>query len=332
MPTPEFLKQSASQTVRAELSVGKTMKFFLTAALAVWFAGVSAQIVSEDSEKIVYRQENRQEITLKKRPKRTVIAYGSLAKVWDLAGGTAVGVPKLREKDALPESMKNLPLIGLPIVPNPEKIALVRPDLVLLSSKLERHHAVADLMRQSGVDAVCVTYNNYRDFHDLLDFFCRLNGKTLQQVPAAARVTEDVAGLCAETKSGRKPPRCAIVFSSANGFFLESERTNTGVMVKMLGAENILKNSARLRMSFSYEQLLLDDPDIIFVIMMGNHKMLREKFRNEFTSRPVWKELKAAKNDRVHFLPTELFLYLPGPDYPKAFRYLKELLYPEEKK
>ena len=299
--------------------------------LAVLLTGTAQSIVSEDNSKIVYRQENGEEVTLKKHPKRTVIGYGSFAKVWDLAGGTAVGVPKLKEKDALPESMKKLPVIGLPTVPNPEKIALVKPDLVLLSSKLARHQAVASLMRQSGVDAVCVTYNNYHDFSALLDLFCRLNGKTLQQLPAAAKVTADVESICASVK-GRKAPRCAVVFASAAGFSLESDRTNTGVMVKMLGAENILKKSNRPRMSFSYEQLLLDDPDVIFIIMMGSHKMLREKFRNEFTSQPAWKELKAAKSGRVHFLPTELFLYLPGPDYPKAFRHLKNLLYPEKTK
>ena len=228
------------------------MKFIMSAMLlAVMLTGTAQSIVSEDSGKIVYRQENGEEVTLKKHPKRTVIGYGSYAKVWDLAGGTAVGVPKLKEKDALPESMKKLPVIGLPTVPNPEKIALVKPDLVLLSCKLTRHHSVAALIRQSGVDAVCVTYNNYHDFHALLDFFCRLNGKTIRQLPAAAKVTADVEAVCASVK-GRKAPRCAIVFASANGFSLESDRTNTGVMVKMLCAENILKKANRLRMSFSY--------------------------------------------------------------------------------
>ena len=308
------------------------MKVIMSAMfLAVILAATAQNIVSEDSGKIVYRQENGEKVTLKKHPKRTVIGYGSFAKVWDLAGGTAVGVPKLKEKDALPPSMQKLPVIGLPTVPNPEKIALVKPDLVLLSSKLTRHHAVASLLRQSGVDAVCVTYNNYHDFSALLDFFCRLNGKTIQQLPAAAKVTSDVSEICRSVK-GRKAPRCAVVFASANGFSLESDRTNTGVMVKMLGAENILKKSKRLRMSFSYEQLLLDNPEVIFIIMMGSHKMLKEKFRNEFMSQPAWQELAAAKSGRVHFLPTDLFLYLPGPDYPKAFRYLKNLLYPEKKK
>lgn len=307
------------------------MKFAWSVILSAVYLSVSAQIVSEDGTKIRYRQENGEEVVLKKNPKRTVITYGSFAKVWDLAGGTAVGVPKLREKNALPESMRKLPLIGLPTVPNPEKIAQMNPDLVLLSSKLERHHAVASLMRQSGADAVCVTYNNYHDFNALLDLFCRLNGKTLKQVPAAAKVTADVEAVCASVK-GRKAPRCAVIFASAAGFSLESDRTNTGLMVKMLGAENILKKAARLRVSFSYEQLLVDDPDVIVINMMGSHKMLREKFRKEFMSQAAWKELRAARSNRVHFLPTELFLYLPGPDYPKAFQYLKKLLYPENGK
>ena len=99
------------------------MKIIMSAMLlAVMLTGTAQSIVSEDNSKIVYRQENGEEVTLKKYPKRTVIGYGSYAKVWDLAGGTAVGVPKLKEKDALPESMKKLPITGLPTVPNPEKI------------------------------------------------------------------------------------------------------------------------------------------------------------------------------------------------------------------
>ena len=62
---------------------------------------------------------------------------------------------------------------------------------------------------------------------------------------------------------------------------------------------------------------------------MGDAEALREKFRRDYTTQPAWRELKAAKNNRVHFLPSELFLYMPGPDYPQAFRYLAGLLYPD---
>jgi len=288
---------------------------------------LTAEIVRKDADSITYRQPDQQEIKVRKHPRRVVVGYGSLAKVWDLAGGAAVAVPGVAEKSALPERMRELPVIGSATVPNTEKVMAMKPDLVLLIGKMERHRSIAELLRGAGIDAVCVEYNNYGDFNDILDFFCRLNGKTVRDVSAARRVQEDVESICAKTM-GLTPSSCAIIFASSAGFSLESPETNTGMMAEKLGGRNIMKDKGRSRIHFSYERLLLDNPDAIFVITMGDAQALREKFEKEFTAQPAWNELKAAQKKRVHFLPVEWFLYMPGPDYPKAFRHLAELLYP----
>ena len=73
----------------------------------------------------------------------------------------------------------------------------------------------------------------------------------------------------------------------------------------------------------------MENPDVIFVVTMGKAPALKKKFEKEFASQPAWKSMKAAKNNRVHFLPPQLFLYMAGPDYPEAFRYMAKLLYPD---
>lgn len=301
---------------------------FFTLAFAA-MAELRPEIIREDAKTLTYRQSDHQEAVLKKKPSRVVIGYTSLAKVWDLAGGKAVGVPGVPEKSALPESMRDLPSVGTAIIPNAEKIMMLEPDLVLLTAKLPRHRVLGKLLRKSGIPTLCADYNHYGDFNKILDLFCRLNGKKIAEVPAARNVTEEVAKICEDARKN-PPARCAILFISAAGFSLESPKTNTGMMADMLGAVNIGGKQKRPRMPFSYEQLLIDDPDVIFVILMGNGKALRKKFRRDFTEKESWKVLKAAKSGRVHFLPTELFLYMPGPDYPKAFRHLSSLLYPKK--
>lgn len=293
----------------------------------IWAVLLPAEIIREDASSLTFRQPDRVEVTITKKPRRTVVGYASLAGVWDLAGGSAIGVPDIRAKSALPDSMRKLPVIGSPTVPNVEKIIALKPDLVLLIAKLERHRAVAALLRNSGIPAVCVEYNNYNDFHKLLDLFCRINGNSVDAVPAARNVTRDIKRICSAAKD-LKAPRCAIIFASSGGFSLESPRTNTGCVVSMLGARNIRKTEQPVRMHFSYEQFLLDNPEVVFVVTMGDAGGLKEKFRRDFMSRSAWKELAAAKNGRVHFLPVDLFLYMPGPRYPEAFRYLAKLLYP----
>ena len=142
------------------------------------------------------------------------------------------------------------------------------------------------------------------------------------------RVEQEVEVVCAKSKKlGR--PKCAIVFAAASGFTLESRQTNTGLMAEMLGAENVVRGAGPMRVRFSYEQLLLENPEVIFVVTMGDAAGLRRKFEQEFMAQPAWQSMKAARSGRVHFLPPELFLYMPGPDYPKAFRQLARLLHPE---
>jgi len=286
-----------------------------------------AGIVRENDTEVVYRQPDGVEVRLPKHPKRTVIAYLSLAKVWEQAGGKAIGVLGARSDSALPESMRDLPKVGAGMLPSAEKVMLLEPDLVLLSAKIERQRASARQLRESGIAAVCLPYNHYRDYLEILDLFCRLHGKTVRELPAARRTVDEGEAVCRET-AGRPRPICAILFASASSFSLESEATNAGNIAAMLGAVNILKSSGTFRVPFSFEKFLLEDPDVIFIVTMGDAKALREKVRADWMNRPVWKELKAAKAGRVHFLPSELFLFQPGPDYPKAFRYMAGLLYP----
>jgi len=283
---------------------------------------------ADSARTIPYRQLDGKTVAVKVNPQRVVIGYGSLAKVWDLAGGRAVAVPALPSKDALPESMRDLPSSGSPQVPNVEAIAAMKPDLVLLMGHLPRHRDCAALLGTMKIDTVCVTYNTYKDFLELLNFFCRVNGRELNEVPEAKKIVADVGAVCAEVK-GRPSPRCALLFASMAGFSLESRSSNNGIMLEMLGGKNILEKSSNRRVKFSYEKLLMEDPDVIFVVTMGPAPALKKKFEKEFSSQPAWKSMKAAKNSRVHFLPPQLFLYMAGPDYPEAFRYMAKLLYPD---
>ncbi len=288
-----------------------------------------ADVVRENDAELVFRQPDGEEVRLLKHPRRVVVGYLSLAKVWEQAGGKAVGVLGSKDDSALPVSMRGLPKVGTGMAPNAEKVMLLEPDLVLLSAKVERQRASARQLRESGIAAVCLSYSHYRDYLEILDLFCRLHGRSIRDFPEARRTVEEVEAVCRET-AGRPRPSCAILFASASGFSLEADGTNAGTIAAMLGAANILKTSGNLRVPFSFEQFLLEDPDVIFIVTMGDAEALREKVRSEWMNRPVWKELKAAKAGRVHFLPSDLFLFQPGPDYPKAFRYMADLLYPEK--
>ena len=290
--------------------------------------GAEPGIVSESAETIRYREVDGTETLLTKHPRRTIVGNASFADPWFTAGGSAIGVPTVRSQQALPEQARDLPRIGVLRSLNLEKIFAMKPDLVLINANLHAHRAVRHHLIDAGIPNVALDYANFHDYIGILDLFCRLNGGSVETNSTAKRIISQVRKLTEE--AARLPsPRFAVLFVASGGFVLESGDLNVPTMAEMLGGTNIARQESG-RLKYSFEQLLIDDPDIILINTMGDSKALQKKFTRDHISQPAWQQLKAAKTGRVHFLPPELFLYMAGSRYPEAFLHLAKLLHPEK--
>ena len=78
---------------------------------------------------------------------------------------------------------------------------------------------------------------------------------------------------------------------------------------------------------YSLEQLSADDPEIIFVVTMGKAEEINKKMDEQMRDNPAWANIQAVKNNRVYFLPSDLFLMNPGVNTPKAMNQLLDLAY-----
>lgn len=291
-------------------------------------AGAEPGIVSESAETIRYREVDGTETLLTKHPRRTIVGNASFADPWFTAGGSAIGVPTVRSQQALPEQARDLPRIGVLRSLNLEKIFAMKPDLVLINANLHAHRAVRHHLIDAGIPNVALDYANFHDYIGILDLFCRLNGGSVETNSTAKRIISQVRKLT-EMTAELPSPRFAVLFVASGGFVLESGDLNVPTMAEMLGGTNIARQESG-RLKYSFEQLLIDAPDIILINTMGDSKALQKKFTRDLISQPAWQQLKAAKTGRVHFLPPELFLYMAGSRYPEAFLHLAKLLHPEK--
>lgn len=296
--------------------------FLLIAPLA----GAEPGIVSESAETIRYREVDGTETLLTKHPRRTIVGNASFADPWFTAGGSAIGVPTVRSQQALPEQARDLPRIGVLRSLNLEKIFAMKPDLVLINANLHAHRAVRHHLIDAGISNVALDYANFHDYIGILDLFCRLNGGSVETNSTAKRIISQVKKLT-EMTAELPSPRFAVLFVASGGFVLESGDLNIPTMAEMLGGTSIARQESG-RLKYSFEQLLIDDPDLILINTMGDSKALQKKFTRDLISQPAWQQLKAAKTGRVHFLPPELFLYMAGSRYPEAFLHLARLLHP----
>lgn len=290
-------------------------------------SGANFTILEETGDSIRLRQFNGVEVTLPKKPETVVIGYSSLIQVWYCAGGTAAAVPEVASSATLPEAARKLPTVGTFSTLSAEKIIAMKPGLVLLNGRNNGHNRLREMFGSLGIPAACFKYENYSDFMDLADLFCRLNGGELSKCEEAMRIERQVKELVDKTKK-LGHPRFAVVFAAAAGFSLETGDTNTVYMLTRLGGRNIVEADTG-RIPFSFEKLIYENPDVIFINTMGKTDALETRFRNDVIAQPAWRELKAAKAGRVHFLPADLFLYQPGARFPEAFGCLAGYLFPD---
>ena len=307
----------------------RIMKTLITILLSVPLL-LSAGIVSETAETISYKQGNGETVTIHKLPKRVVVLHISLTGTWYAAGGKAVARPHAPRLRVLPEAARSLPEVGNYYNPDLEKLLSLEPDLVLLHSKRGKHWEIQKLLRATGVESVCVDYANYADFLILLDFFARLNGNPPEALALRKRISDKVDALCRKTASHEKPSFLCMI-AAGDTFLSETPRGNTAGMAARLGARNVVPEASAVRVKYSMEQLMLADPDVIFLLRTGSDGKSSPEVRAGLDKRMEWRNLKAVRNNRVYALEPEMFLYLPGERYPEAFRRVAECLYPEMK-
>lgn len=99
-------------------------------------------------------------------------------------------------------------------------------------------------------------------------------------------------------------------------------------MLEELGAYNIADNAEILLDGLSIEEILNEDPDMIFVVTMGDEEAAKVYMDSVFES-PAWQSLSAVKNQKYYYLPKDLFQYKPNAKWYDAYLYLAELLYPD---
>ena len=73
---------------------------------------------------------------------------------------------------------------------------------------------------------------------------------------------------------------------------------------------------------------MLQNPDRIFIVQSGDDTEGTEKnVENMFRENPLWNELDAVKEGRVHFLDKHLYNLKPNARWAEAYETLEDILY-----
>ena len=306
-------------------------KFFLIICAAILICGCGAEKPIEVSQQEIFatiEDDAGRKIILDKKPARLVVTSASFLEPLNAVGGTIVGRPDSKNK--MPDWAKNLPSVGAVYQIDMERLLSCAPDLVIVNKGM--NEKLLPVLEENKIPALVVEMKTYDDVKRGLRNFATISG----EVEAGEKI---IADMDAEIKAvidkvPKKNLRVAILHSTAQGLSVQLDGSIAGSIAKMFGWENVAAGMTPLEKNpdaapYSMETLAEQNPEIIFVTSMGDLDEIKSNMTAAIESNAAWQTIGAIKNNRLYFLPQDLFLLSPGLRYPDAVKTMAELIYPE---
>jgi len=309
----------------------KIIYLFCVLLLVFTISGCNSKEKTGNIGIINITDDNGRQVAFSKNPERIVVLSPSFLELLGAVDGNVVGRAESTIAK-IPDFAKNAATVGYIFNINTEKVVQLNPDLVIAYKGM--HEKYIQLFESNGIPVIVLNLKTYEDVKHSIKVLGELTGQKEKGIKIAAELDQKVQNTVRKLPKNTK--RVAILHSSAQNVTLEQENSIAGCVAKLLQMNNIVQDiqgvaaSTGEQMSdkapYSLELLVEKNPEIIFITSMGSKEDIEARLKSDVMSSPAWKSITAVKNNKVYYLPDELFLLNPGLRYPKAVEYMAEKL------
>ena len=252
-------------------------------------------------------------LSAKAQPKRIVSTFPSVTETLFAlgAGDRVVGVSIYCR---YPPAVLALPKIGTFLKPDPEKIALLRPDLVIIQQSAT---TLAGRLSALGIRYIEVKIGTLTDIYSMIRDIGQAVGLPQNANKIEAGIRSRLDSIRAEARSN-SPPTVLIVIGRHPGTLTNlvaaGPGTYLGELLEIAGGKNVLRDKAIAFPRISLETVLRLNPDVILDASMMSDIGTDERRREALLQEP-WlavRELAAVQQRRVFGITSDS-LTAPGP-------------------
>lgn len=284
--------------------------YYLLTAIACVIPSVSMRLYASEEEKISIAT--------------TSVAIAEILDALDYKD--VVGVPET--SGTLPERYGGIATIGAAMNPDLEILKSIAPDLVLspnaLEASLKAQYEAAGLnsnfMNLSSVQGM---YDSIAELGEILG--CEKKAEALCEAYEAYMDTYS----CEEAENRES----MILMCFPTGFYvIATEKSYVGNLIELAGGHNVYtdyEGDESGVVSINPEDMLLKNPDKIFVFAHYNEEEAFAAMEEEFTTNTIWQYYDAVKNKEVYYLPSELFGMSATLDWTDSLDFLQPIFYGE---
>lgn len=276
------------------------------------------------------------EVTLTRPPETVAVLFSSYAEIWTLAGGTvAVTVGESIDRRFVPDTV---PLVdgGAGKTIDLELLLATQPDFIIGSADIAAQADTCRVMREAGIPSALFRVDTFEDYLTMLKICTDITGDQNAYAKHGTAIAEEINRILSaverhlsENPNANKEYlliRAGSQYSATKAKHAPDNFVCT--MLDELGAHNIADEATVLLDSLSLEEILLRNPNRIFLTTMGSESAAKAYIEDLF-QQDGWNSLTAVKSGNDTFLPKDLFHYKPNARWAEAYACLAELLYPE---
>ncbi|MBE6896041.1 MAG: ABC transporter substrate-binding protein [Ruminococcaceae bacterium] len=279
------------------------------------------------SEGIKATDANGNTVFLPKEPKNVAVLFSSFADIWVTAGGEVqITVAESVERGFAREEA-TLVDGGAGKTIDTESLIAANPDLVICSADIDAQNDAAELCQKVGISAISLKVEDINDYLNALDLFTDLTGRK----DLYKKYGEDVYTETEKIRSEynfEEPPKILFIRAGSSERSTKAKNTEQHFVCEMLtefGCKNIADTAPILLDGLSIEEIILQDPDFIFISTMGDENAAKDNM-NSILEKEEWQNLSAVKGEKVYFLPKDLFQFKPNSRWAEAYEYLAKIL------
>ncbi|MBQ6863160.1 MAG: ABC transporter substrate-binding protein [Clostridia bacterium] len=265
-------------------------------------------------------------VTLHNKPQNCAVLFSSFAEIWTLAGGEiAVTVGETVER-GFAEQGTLLADLGAGKSVDTEMLLTSQVDFVIASADIPAQVQVVSFLRKQGIACALFSVESFADYLTVLQVCTDILENPSAYETYGTNVREQTEDLLAENTG--EPQDILFIRSGSSASSAKAKTAQThfaAAMLKELGTRNIAEEAGILTETLSAEEILLRDPDRIFICTMGDETAARSYMQTVLQT-DAWQQLTAVAKGRVYFLPKDLFQYKPNHRWADAYAYLLHCL------
>ena len=298
--------------------------------LALLLCGCSAPAEENGAEGYTFTDDLDRTVTVTST-ERVAALLGSYADIWLLAGGTVCAAADDAWDDFdLPLSEDTVNLGGTKDL-SLEALLASAPTFVLASTNTPQHLEWESALQGAGITVAYFDVSSFDDYLRMLKTCTELTGNEESYARYGESVAAVVEEVTSRSRAAMEEDAATVLVLRASASSIRAKNSEGNVLGELLcdmGCINIADSDSNLLENLSVESIYLQDPDHIFIVQVGDDAAgMKENVNRFFAENPLWLELDAVKNDKVHYMDKRLFNLKPNAYWGESYIQLEEILF-----